>query len=54
MDETTDEILALIDAYQGVQKRNPMTSPAWQDASAKLAPLFAEMARRQKAGVLRR
>lgn len=48
----THEVLAEISAWQDIQKRNPMTSEAWQFASRALAPLFSEMARRQKAGLL--
>lgn len=42
----TAEIEDLIAELQTVQKRNPQTSKAWQDASAALQPLFAEMAER--------
>lgn len=42
----TDWILGRISAFQDVQKRNRHTTPAWQEASAALAPLFAEMAAR--------
>lgn len=45
----TIALMARIAALQKVQKRNPQNSPAWQEASAELAPLFAEMARRQRA-----
>lgn len=43
---TTAEILREIEAHQNAQKRNPWGSRVWQEASRKLAPLFAEMARR--------
>lgn len=48
MNLSTPAILAAIAALQEVQKRNPPSSKAWQDASAALAPLFAEMAKRQE------
>lgn len=48
----TQSLLADIGSLQGIQKRNPQSSAAWQAASTELAPLFAEMARRQKAGLL--
>jgi len=41
-------LLARIEALQAVQRTNPPSSAAWQNASKELAPLFAEMARRSK------
>ena len=49
MNSTTASIVAQIEALQNIQKRNRMDSPEWQSASDRLAPLFAEMARRQRA-----
>lgn len=43
---STREIEDTIAELQAVQKRNPPTSKAWQDASDALQPLFAEMAER--------
>lgn len=45
---TTELIVAEIERLQAVQRRNPPSSAAWQEASDALAPLFAEMARRQR------
>jgi hypothetical protein len=45
-------ILRLIQRYQNVQKMHGPDSLFGRDASAGLAPLFAEMARRQKERVL--
>lgn len=44
----THEIEDLISDLQGIQKRNPPTSAAWQEASKALQPLFAEMAERTR------
>ena len=44
---STETLLKHIAALQDVQKRNPCNSAAWQAASQRLQPLFAEMARRQ-------
>jgi hypothetical protein len=49
---TTEALLQLIADQQSIQERNPPLSLVWLDASATLAPLFAEMARRQTAGEL--
>jgi hypothetical protein len=46
-DLSTPDILKAIEAAQEVQKRNPPSSDAWQEASNVLTPLFAEMARRE-------
>lgn len=46
---TTEQMVDEIERLQGVQRRNPPSSAAWQGASEALAPLFAEMARRQRA-----
>jgi hypothetical protein len=43
----TKVLLEIITGYQNIQKRNPMESAAWIEASKNLRPLFAEMARRQ-------
>jgi hypothetical protein len=37
-----------IESLQSQQKRFPMDSKEWQEGSRRLAPLFEEMARRQK------
>lgn len=48
----TSEILAEIKRFQAQQKRYPATSEISKDMGSKLlAPLFAEMARRQVEGV---
>lgn len=47
-----EQILAAIDRLQGRQKRVHWTSTEWQNCSESLQPLFAEMARRQEAGLL--
>jgi hypothetical protein len=44
----TETLLRAIELLQGIQKAHPPTHPAWIAASEKLAPRFAEMARRQK------
>lgn len=46
---TESQILEEIAALQEQQKRNRPSSLEWQWASRELKPLFAEMARRQKA-----
>lgn len=51
-DRDTHDLLGEIAAWQDIQKRNRPTSDEWQFASRALAPLFEEMARRQKAGLL--
>jgi hypothetical protein len=43
------KILFYIGEYQAIQKANKCGSAIWNAASAKLEPLFAEMAKRQKA-----
>jgi hypothetical protein len=43
----TNVLMARIAALQEVQKRNPMECDVWKAASVELAPLFAEMAKRQ-------
>lgn len=48
----TEELVRRIEELQNVQKRNSPKTQAWADASKALAPLFAEMAKRQKAGLL--
>ena len=42
----TSDLKREIMRLQDIQMANPPSSAAWQDASAKLQPLFAEMARR--------
>ena len=44
---TTQQLIDAIEALQEIQKRNPPHSAEWKAASEALAPLFAEMARRQ-------
>lgn len=51
-EKSTTDLLNAIAALQNAQKRSPPSSSAWLAASAALAPLFAEMARRQKTGAL--
>lgn len=46
---TEADILQEIGSLQSIQKRNRPSSMEWQWASRELKPLFAEMARRQKA-----
>lgn len=45
---TDADIIAEVESLQGIQKRNRPDSAPSLEASAELAPLFAEMARRQK------
>ena len=45
---TTASILRAIETLQGVQKACPPTAREWQEASAQLKPLFAEMAARNR------
>lgn len=40
------EIEQIISELQAVQKKSPPFQQVWQDASAALQPLFAEMAER--------
>jgi hypothetical protein len=47
MNATTADILASIEKLQARQKRCRPESAEWLDLSECLAPLFAEMARRQ-------
>lgn len=47
---TTAELLKEIRLLQNIQKSLHHSHPEWQKASDKLAPRFAEMARRVKAG----
>lgn len=51
-EESNAELRAAIEGLQEIQKRNPPDSFASRLASKQLQPLFAEMARRQKAGLL--
>ena len=51
-EESNAELRAAIEGLQEIQKRNPADSFAWRLASKQLQPLFAEMDRRQKAGLL--
>ncbi len=44
----TTEIMQRIRDLQDIQKANSPGSPLWEAASKELAPLFAEMARRQE------
>lgn len=46
---SVSKILFYIGEYQAIQKANKCGSAIWNSASAKLAPLFTEMAKRQKA-----
>jgi alkyl hydroperoxide reductase subunit AhpC len=48
----TSELERHIRALQTIQKRNSPKTAKWQKASEFLAPMFAEMAKRQKAGTL--
>jgi hypothetical protein len=48
----TKDLLRSIKALQAIQMRNSPKSAKWQKASEFLAPMFAEMARRQNAGLL--
>ena len=50
--QSEEFIRAQIAVLGEVQERNPPKSATWRRASALLAPLFAEMERRQKAGLL--
>jgi hypothetical protein len=45
---TTDQLLIDVAWLQEVQRHNPPTSELWQRASVELAPLFAELAARQR------
>jgi len=47
----TETLLEAIRLLMNIQKAHPQSHPAWRMASEKLAPRFAEMARRQKAGL---
>ena len=47
MTRTTAEILREIEQLQEIQKTHAPSTPAWQTASELLAPLFAEMAKRE-------
>ena len=38
-----------IEKLQAVQKQHPVDSEIWKESSARLKPLFEEMARRQQA-----
>lgn len=51
-EESNAELRAAIEGLQQIQKTNPPNSFASRLASKQLAPLFEEMARRQKAGLL--
>jgi hypothetical protein len=44
------ELVRCVEALQEVQKRNRTDSASWLTASLKLAPLFAELAERQRRG----
>lgn len=48
----TAELERSIAALQAIQMRNSPKTAKWQKASEFLAPMFDEMARRQKAGNL--
>jgi hypothetical protein len=48
---TTAAILADIAKFQNMQKQMPATTATWENIGKRLAPLFAEMARRQNAGI---
>lgn len=47
---TDDQLLAVIERLQEVQKRHNHRSKEWREASTALQPLFAEMARRHPYG----
>ena len=49
---TTEQLQSNIEALQAIQMRNSPKTAKWQKASEFLAPMFVEMARRQKAGKL--
>lgn len=48
----TAELERSISALQAIQMRNSPKTAKWQKASEFLAPMFAEMAKRQNAGKL--
>ncbi len=48
--KSTASILERVEALQTIQKTNPSASFEWKTASDELQPLFAELAKRQKAG----
>jgi len=50
--QTTEHLEAEIESFQNVCKKHHHSHPYWKIASAHLQPLFEEMARRQKAGLL--
>ena len=50
--QSEEFVRAQIKLLGDIQERNKPTSAAWKAASRALRPLFAEMARRQKAGLL--
>ena len=47
-DQSTAWILARIEKFQSIQKRCPPSSTTWAAISARLGPLFREMAKRTK------
>lgn len=52
METMTDSaIMAQIEKFQNMQKKIPAMTATWENIGKRLAPLFAEMARRQNAGI---
>lgn len=49
---SNDDLLSKIEECQSVQKRHEVNHFMWRDASLQLEPLFTEMARRQREGLL--
>lgn len=49
---TNEWLQDAVSKLQGVQKRHKLGSPVWEEGSRRLAPLFAELARRQREGLL--
>ncbi len=47
-DQSTEWILARIEKFQSIMKKCPPSSTTWKAISARLAPLFREMARRTR------
>ena len=46
-DATTNDLLQKVRELQAVQKQNMPNTDIWQQASTRLAPIFAELATRQ-------
>ena len=47
-DATTDQLLSMVSDLQAVQMTNPPASIEWRVASDRLAPIFNELAERQR------